>query len=155
MDTSESSARYAALVRELCATVGLGDAEHVLHTRAIEVEGFDVRLEHFENDLDALYANFHYGAVTAGRTLVVFRLMLEANLLIYAQDQAQLGLDTDTGGIVLVLRVPMAADVDGGMLADLLAHYAEHGRYWRQNIVEASDEMFESIVAGDFVWLRA
>jgi hypothetical protein len=155
LDTSESSARYAALVRDLCATVGLGDAEHVLRTRSIEVEGFDVRLEHFENDLDALYANFHYGAVTAGRTLVVFRLMLEANLLIYAQDQAQLGLDTDTGGIVLVLRVPMAADVDGAMLADLLAHYAEHGRYWRQNIVEASDDMFEGIVAGDFVWLRA
>jgi hypothetical protein len=155
LDTNDSSERYASLVRDLCATVGLADAEHVLRTRSIEVEGFDVRLEHFDNDLDALYANFHYGTVTAGRTLVVFRLMLEANLLIYAQDQAQLGLDTDTGGIVLVLRVPMTYDVDGSALADLLAHYAEHGRYWRKNIIESTDEMFEGIVAGEFTWLRA
>lgn len=150
-----SSERYAQLVRDLCYTVGLPDAEHVLRTRSIEVEGFDVRLEYFENDLEAIYANFHYGTVTAGRTLVVFRLMLEANLLIYAQDQAQLGLDTDTGGIVLILRLPMTPDINGGVLADLLAHYAEHGRYWRQNIIESTDEMFEGIVAGEYVWLRA
>jgi hypothetical protein len=155
LDTNDTSERYAQLIRDLCATVGLADAEHVLRTRSIEVEGFDLRLEYFENDLEAMYANFHYGTVTAGRTLVVFRLMLEANLLIYAQDQAQLGLDTDTGGIVLVLRVPMTYDVDGNTLADLLAHYAEHGRYWRQSIIESTDEMFEGIVAGEFVWLRA
>jgi hypothetical protein len=81
--------------------------------------------------------------------------MLEANLLIYAQDQAQLGLDTDTGGVVLVLRLPFADGLNGEGLADLLAHYAEHGRYWRQNIVESSDEMFEGIASGEFFWLRA
>ncbi len=135
--------------------VGLADADNVLRTRSIEVEGFDVQLEHFENDLDALYVNFHYGTVTPGRTLVVFRLMLEANLLIYAQDQAQLGLDMDTGSTVLVLRVPMSDDVDGAALADLLSHYAEHGRYWRKSIIESTEEMFEGIVAGEFSWLRA
>lgn len=150
-----SGERYGELVRELCMVVGLADAEHVLQTRTIEVEGFDVHLEYFENDLDAIYLNFHYGTVTAGRTLTVFRLMLEANLLIYAQDQAQLGLDTDTGGIVLALRIPMTPDVNGEVLADLLAHYAEHGRYWRRNIIESTDEMFEAIASGEYTWLRA
>ncbi|MGI4985276.1 MAG: CesT family type III secretion system chaperone [Janthinobacterium lividum] len=150
-----STERYQQLVEDLCAAVAMHDVEHVLETRCIEVEGFDVRLDHFENDELAIYLNFHYGAVTAGRTLVVFRLMLEANLLIYAQDQAQLGLDTDTGGIVLIVRVDMTADLDGEALADLLAHYAEHGRYWQRNILESTDEMFEGIAAGEFVWLRA
>jgi hypothetical protein len=150
-----SSERYTELITELCATVGLADVDHVLSTRSIEVEGFDVRLDYFERDLDAMYANFHFGTVTAGRTLVVFRLMLEANLLIYAQDQAQLGLDTDTGGIVLVLRLPFDGGLSGESLADLLAHYAEHGRYWRQNIVESSDEMFDGIASGEYMWLRA
>ncbi|QCP52290.1 molecular chaperone Tir [Trinickia violacea] len=150
-----SSERYTHLITELCATVGLADVEHVLSTRSIEVEGFDVRLDYFERDLDAMYANFHFGTVTAGRTLVVFRLMLEANLLIYAQDQAQLGIDTDTGGIVLVLRLPFDSDLSGESLADLLAHYAEHGRYWRQNIVESNDEMFDGIASGEYRWLRA
>jgi hypothetical protein len=150
-----SSERYTNLVTDLCRVVGLPDVDHVLRTRSIEVEGFDVHIDYFDNDLDAMYANFHYGTVTAGRTLVVFRLMLEANLLIYAQDQAQLGLDTDTGGIVLVLRLPFASDVNGESIADLLAHYAEHGRYWRQNIIESTDEMFEGILTGEYFWLRA
>jgi hypothetical protein len=147
--------RFTGLIRELCKVVGLPKAEPVIETGTLQVEGFDVRLEHFVEDPEAIYTNFHYGTVTAGRTLVVFRLMLEANLLIYAQDQAQLGLDTDTGGIVLILRLPMTPDVSGETIADLLAHYAEHGRYWRRNIVESTDEMFEDIASGVFMWLRA
>ncbi|UEP32595.1 MULTISPECIES: molecular chaperone Tir [unclassified Burkholderia] len=146
---------YAEVVRDVCSVVGLPDPDHVLSTRTIEVEGFEVQLDHFENDPQAMYVNFHYGTVSAGRTLVVFRLMLEANLVIYAQDQAQLGIDTDTGGIVLIVRLPLEHDVDGQVVADLLSHYAEHGRYWRSNIIESTDEMFEGIVAGDYFWLRA
>ncbi|PLZ00280.1 molecular chaperone Tir [Burkholderia sp. WAC0059] len=147
--------RYTEVVRDLCQAVDLPDPDYVLETRTIEVEGFDVHLDYFENDLDALYVTFHYGTVTAGRTLTVFRLMLEANLLIYAQDQAQLGLDADTGGIVLIIRLPFSPDLDGPMVADLLAHYAEHGRYWRNDIIEATDEMFDGLVSGEYFWLRA
>ncbi|BBO59484.1 CesT family type III secretion system chaperone [Mycoavidus sp. B2-EB] len=147
--------RYESLLGELCQAVGLPDLQHVLETRSIEVEGFDVQLEHIEEDPDAVYLNFHFGTVTAGRTLTVFRLMLEANLLIYAQDQAQLGLDPDSGGIILIVRVVMTDDVTGDWLADLLTHYAEHGRYWQKNIFESTDEMFEGIAAGQFQWIRA
>jgi Tir chaperone protein (CesT) family len=150
-----SADQYVYLVESLCQSVGLPDVDHVLEMRSIEVEGFDVRLDHFDTDEGAIYLNFDYGAVAAGRTLTVFRLMLEANLLIYAQDQAQLGLDVETGGIVLVVRVEMTDDLDGEMLADLLSHYAEHGRYWQKNIVESSDQMLDGIAAGEFVWLRA
>ncbi|MGG1948366.1 molecular chaperone Tir [Trinickia sp. NRRL B-1857] len=147
--------RYVDVVRETCAVVGLPDAEQVLQTRTLEVEGFDVRMDHFENDPQAMYVNFHYGTVTAGRTLTVFRLMLEANLLIYAQDQAQLGLDADTGGMILILRLPLTPDVTGEVIADLFTHYAEHGRYWRQNVIESSDDMFNGIASGTYYWLKA
>jgi hypothetical protein len=150
-----SDPRYLALVAQFCAVVGLPDVDYVQETGSVEVEGFEVRLEHVERDEDAIYANFHFGTVTAGRTLPIFRLMLEANLLIYAQDQAQLGIDSDTGSIVLILRLPFEPDFSGADLADLLVHYADHGRYWRQNIIESSDEMFEGIASGEFFWLRA
>ncbi|KKB62718.1 molecular chaperone Tir [Robbsia andropogonis] len=146
---------FADVVKDVCAVVDLPDPDYVLETRTLTVEGFDVRLDHFENDPEAMYVNFHYGTVTAGRTLLVFRLLLEANLLIYAQDQAQLGLDTDTGSIVLILRLPLSDDVDGTVVADLFTHYAEHGRYWRSNIIESSDEMFTGLINGDYTWLRA
>lgn len=155
MAANDNDERFAELIRDLCHTVGIVDIDGVLQSRSIEVEGFDVHLDYFENDLEAMYLNFHYGTVTAGRTLTVFRLMLEANLLIYAQDQAQLGIDSDTGGAVLILRLPFAADLSGARLAQLLSHYAEHGRYWRQNILDASDEMFTGITSGEYFWLRA
>lgn len=147
--------RYTEIVREVCGVVDLPDVDHILDTGTLEVEGFDVRLDHFESDPDAMYVNFHYGSITAGRTLVVLRLMLEANLLIYAQDQAQLGMDADTGGIVLIIRLPFSPDLDGQAVAEIFAHYAEHGRYWRQGIIESSDEMFDGLASGEFFWLRA
>ena len=147
--------RYVELVTQMCGVVGLPDPNAVLARGAVEIEGYEVLLSHFENDAQAMYLNFHYGIVTAGRTLRVFRLLLEANLQIYAQDQAQLGLNPDTGGILLIVRVPMTEEVDGTWLADTFNHYIEHGQYWRDNIVQATDEMFEGVCSGEYLWMRA
>jgi len=150
-----SHERFQQLVRALCETIDLPDADAVIARGTVEVDGFEVHLANFESDAGAMYLNFHYGIVTAGRTLRVFRLLLEANLSIYAQDQAQVGLDADTGGIVLIVRVPMSNSVDGPWLAETLSHYAEHGRYWQNNVVSSTDEMFAGICAGDYFWFRA
>lgn len=150
-----SHERFAQLVEELCGAVGLPDAQAVLERRSMEVEGFNVMLEHVEHDADAMYLQFDYGITTAGRTLRLFRLMLESNLLVYAQDQAQLGLNPDTGGALLIVRIPMAGDIDGAWLAETLVHYAEHGRYWRDQMSSSTEEAFEGIAAGDYTWLRA
>ncbi|ALV07562.1 CesT family type III secretion system chaperone [Roseateles depolymerans] len=147
--------QYHHLIHDLCEVVGLPDADAVMARQALEVEGFEVLLGHYENDPEALYLNFAFGSVTSGRSLRVYRLMLEANLSLYAQDQAQLGLDADTGVVLLVVRVPMFDGVDGVYLADTINHYVEHGRYWRENILQAEDEMFESLSMGDYTWLRA
>lgn len=146
---------FGALVLALCKTVNLPDAQDVLERGSIEVEGFEVMLTHYENDPAAMYITFHFGGVTAGRTLTVFRLMLESNLTVYAQDQAQMGINPETGGVVLIVRVPMSDDIDGAWLADTLAHYAEHGRYWRDSILASNDESFDGICSGDYFWLKA
>jgi hypothetical protein len=146
---------YSALVIALCEVIQLPDARDVLQRGAIEVEGFEVLMAHYDNDPTAMYLTFHFGVVTAGRTLTVFRLMLESNLTVYAQDQAQLGINPDTNGIVLIVRVPMSEDIDGAWLADTLAHYAQHGRYWRDSILASNDESFSAICAGDYFWLKA
>ncbi len=119
------------------------------------MEGFSVVVDHVSNDPGAMYLQFDYGITTAGRTLSIFRLMLESNLLVYAQDQAQLGLDPDTGSTQLIVRISMTDDIDGPWLFETLTHYAEHGRYWRDHLLQAPDEMYEAISAGDYLWLRA
>jgi hypothetical protein len=150
-----SHQRYVELVSQLCEATGLPTDQAVLARRKIEVEGFDVTVDHVESDPDAMYLQFEYGTTTAGRTLKIFRLMLESNLLVYAQDQAQLGLDPETGGALLIVRVPMSPDIDGAWLADTLVHYAEHGRYWRDNMQQAPEEMFEGLSSGEYLWMRA
>ena len=147
--------RYIELVTALCEQLEIPDVNAVLQSRRVEVEGFGVVLDHVTNDPEAMYLQFDYGITTAGRTLSIFRLMLESNLLVYAQDQAQLGLDPDTGSSQLIVRVPMTDDIDGPWLSETLTHYAEHGRYWRDHLLQAPDEMFEAISAGDYLWIKA
>lgn len=155
-----SSIRFEKIVHEMCEALDLPDVQSVLSRRVLWVEGFEVYLHMPEpqpaDDVqeEALYLRISYGLAPAGRTLTVFRLLLEANLSVYAQDQAQLGLN-DAGVIVLIVRVPLDDGVDGAWICDLLAHYAEHGRYWNNNIFVAHDEMFEGIATGIYLWLRA
>lgn len=147
--------RYRELVTQMCGVVNIPDAAAVLARGAVEIDGYEVLLTHFENDPEAMYLNFNFGIVTAGRTLRVFRLLLEANLQIYAQDQAQMGLNPDTGGVLLIVRVPMTDEIDGNWLAETFNHYIEHGQYWRDSIITATDEMFEGVCSGEYMWLRA
>jgi hypothetical protein len=147
--------RRNELIVELCGVLDIPGADAIVEAGMLEASGFDVAVDYLDEDPDAIYLNFEYGIVSSGRTLRIFRLLLESNLLIYAQDQAQLGLDPSTGGVILLLRVPLTADVDGLYLGELIAHYVEHGRYWRKNILESSDDMFDNIASGAFVWIRA
>lgn len=147
--------RRDSFIRDMCVHLQIPDADAIIAAGRLTVEGFEVIIDAVEEDLDAFYLNFDYGIVTGGRTLRVFRLMLEANVTIYAQDHAQLGLDGDTGGIILIVRVAYDPDIDGEQLAELLGHYAEHGRYWRDNILQTTDDMFENLANGTYVWIRA
>jgi hypothetical protein len=155
MSTDASFERFEELITSLCVVIDLPDAQSVLKSRRIEVDGFSVTLENFDTDPDSLYILFDYGIPTAGRTLCVFRLMLESNLLVYAQDEAQMGVDPETGAALLVVRVPMTEGVDGTWLAQTLAHYSDHGRYWRDNMMQSTDDLFEGIASGQYHWLRA
>jgi Tir chaperone protein (CesT) family len=147
--------RFTGLVEQLCGAIGLPDPAAVIERRVIEVEGFTVILDYIETDPRAMYLQFDFGIATSGRTLRIFRLMLESNLLIYAQDQAQLGLDPESGAVLLIMRVPFSRDLDGQWLAETLGHYAEHGRYWRNHLLEAPDDEFNGLAQGNFAWIKA
>jgi hypothetical protein len=143
------------LLRALCETIELPNADAVVESRMLDVEGFECSFEMPESDPGTLYLMFNFGITTAGRTMRLFKAMLEANITTYAQDQAQLGIDADTGVILLIVRVPAADDIDASWLADTLTHYASHGTYWRDNIFRSEDEMFEGLASGAYEWIRA
>jgi hypothetical protein len=149
-----SQERYAQLVAQLCEAVGLADHQAVIDRGSIEIEGMEVLVAHFENDPEAMYVNFCFGIVSAGRTLRVFQMMLEANLTLYAQDQAQMGLNPDTGAVILIVRLPTSEDIDGQWIAETLNHYAEHGRYWQGNLIDANEDMYVGLCSGEYFWMK-
>jgi len=149
-----SAERYAELVHALCDAVKIGDPEGALERGAVEVDGFQVQTRYYENDPEAMYLNFELGPVATIRQLRVFQLMLESNLTLYAQDQAQLGLDPETAGVLLCVRVPITDEIDGAWMSETCAHYTEHGRYWRDNLSNASDDMFNGLCEGRYMWMR-
>jgi Tir chaperone protein (CesT) family len=143
------------LLLELCEAVGFHDTASVIQRRVIEVEGFECSFDTPESDPDSFYVLLSFGLPTAGRTLKVFRAMLESNLLVYAQDQAQLGIDPETGSVLLIARISLGDDIDGAWLADTITHYCEHGRFWRDHLLCSDDDMFDGIASGEYFWLRA
>lgn len=145
---------FRELVVDLCTTVGLPDADAILERGQVEVDGYLVDLDFNPDDDDAICLIFDFGTVSAGRSLQVFRLMLEANYNVYASDQAILGMDGDTGNVSLLVRCPFSQDLDGNKLADTLGHYSEHGDYWRKIIFSSPDESYNSLLNGRYEWIR-
>jgi len=146
--------RFVQLVHALCDAAGLEDAQTALAHEAIEVDGLSVQLHHTENDAQALYLHFDFGAVSTVRRLRAYQLMLESNLTLYAQDQAQLCLNAETGHALLTVRVHMGDEIDGAWLVSTCNHYSEHGKYWRDNISNALDDAFNGLCEGHYMWMR-
>ncbi|WPB57937.1 CesT family type III secretion system chaperone [Xylophilus sp. GOD-11R] len=142
------------LLREFCDTVGLYPPE-ILRRKQVQVKGMEVNFTRPAAGAEHFFFSYQFGAIAAGRTLKVFRLMLEANILVYAKDDAVIGMDPDTGGVVLSVRGTFGPGATGRWLADTLAHFAEHAIYWRKNILDCIDEMFNGISSGKYQWMRA
>lgn len=143
------------LLTDFCREVGLPDAARIISRRLVQVKGMDVTFWHVEDDdPDHLYLHFQWGVIGAGRTLSAWRLMLEANLLIYAKGNAQIALDPDSGVVLLVVKLVFDAQLTGSVLAEKLAHYGEHGLYWQGNILNCPDDQFTGIASGDYQWIR-
>jgi hypothetical protein len=147
------SEQFVRLVSGLCETAGL-DTQTALNQGAVEIDGFPVQFHHTPNDPEAMYLHFDFGTVVTIRMLRCYQLMLESNLTLYAQDQAQLCLDPATQAAVLTVRIPMSDEIDGAWLVTTCNHYTEHGKYWRDNVSNAHDDMFNGLCEGHYMWMR-
>jgi hypothetical protein len=150
-----STERFEELVHALCAATNLPDPELAVQNGFVEVDGFHIQLRYHENDPEAMYMNFDYGPIHTRRTYRVCRLMLEANMSLYAQDQAQFSMEAETETMLLCVRVPMTEEIDGAWMAETCAHYTEHGKYWRDNLSNASDDMYNGLCEGRYMWIKA
>lgn len=147
-----------SFIDQLTQALGCQVNQYNRSTLYFHLENFLITLhlpqasQKFEDD--AAFLHISFGLVTAGRTLRIYRLLLEANLTVYAQDQAQLGINPEDDNIILISRIPIDGDFNAYRIAELAYHYVEHGRYWKNTLMECNDDMYEDLCTGHYLWIR-
>lgn len=145
----------AALLCAICRVVDIEDVGSVVSQRRMTINGLEVRFWEIEQaGVARIFAQFDLGAVPPGRTLQAWRLVLEANGVLYATSPARMALGPETGAVLLVVELEGVGEDAGADSATRLEHFAQHGLYWQLNILSSTDEQFDGIASGTYVWIR-
>ncbi|MES2634748.1 MAG: CesT family type III secretion system chaperone [Pseudomonadota bacterium] len=133
--TAES---YDELIRAFAAHIGL-DGELLAKTQEVMIDGLSVGLacEGMEGAFDLLYF-VDLGAPPAERAPAVYRTLLQANNLWAGTGGATLGLQADTGAVILAGRIDLASVTPEG-LAAMLDGFTDTGQFWK-NVVAGQTE---------------
>lgn len=128
---------YEQILRSLAVDVGL-DPEELLSTEEIVVDHETIGLQ---LDGDPQSGDLVFFAVlgkpSAGGRERVLRTLLEANHFWIGTGGCTLGLQPETGNVILCGRIRLE-DIDGPQLAGLLDAFADTSAYWRDWIDRAS-----------------
>ncbi|MFA5489280.1 MAG: type III secretion system chaperone [Candidimonas sp.] len=128
------TARYKAILSELAFEVGLESADDLLSTEELiigeRVIGFSYEPYDVNDPVDGDIVFFAVlGGVPSGRELGFYRLLLEANHLWAGTGGAVLGLQRNTGNVVLAARLPLER-LQADHLAGALEAFAETADFW-------------------------
>lgn len=129
--TADSPQAYEDLLSAFAARVGL-DPRAFLKTQELVIEGLHIGLTYAGQGGagDLLYfANL--GAPAAGREAVVYKALLQANHMWAGTGGATLGVQMDTGNVVLAGQLDFRELGPEG-LAGLLDAFAETAIFWRR-----------------------
>ncbi len=133
---------YTDLIKSFANHVGL-DAEALAKTEEIVIDGLKVGLQ-YEGDEDmgdiVYFANL--GAPADHRIAEVYKTLLHANNLWAGTGGATLGLQPETGSIILAGRIDFNG-VSAASLAMLLDAYADTALHWKKYIADQLEEHAE------------
>lgn len=125
------------LLRAFCAEVGIDDAEAVVMSAEVVIDGLAVQMLAQDEDGESLTLFADLGVPDAARRADVHRQLLEANLLWNATGGAILGVHPATAAVGLAARLPLPA-LDGKMLAEAVARFVTVAEHW-QTVVAGRD----------------
>lgn len=128
-----------ALLEDLCAALNVQDAQAVVRSGMIDIDGVTVYVEGRSGvyaDEVVVYADL--GAVPPAKAADIHRNLLEANLFWAGTGSATIGLHPETGHAVLAYQTPMA-DLNGAALAAAATQFAKIAAYWRRFIANGGE----------------
>lgn len=127
------------LLEELCNELKVEDAEAVVRSGMIDINGVTVYVEGRDGvyaDDAVIYADL--GAVPAEKAGDIHRNLLEANLFWAGTGSATIGLHPETGHAILAYQTPMA-DLTGASLAVAATQFAKIAAYWQRFIANGGE----------------
>jgi Tir chaperone protein (CesT) family len=123
---------FQALLAELLRTIGASATPTLSGTGLCRFNGLDVAIYHDERtDPNNVHAYIAFGAVPVARQREVFRTLLLRHVNLPPPHRAVVGLDSASGNIVLVARIPFDAGLSGVRLAGILRRLIRQVLIWR------------------------
>lgn len=121
---------YEKLLRGLADHLGL-DGDLLARTQELVIDDLSVGLayEGLEGFGDVLYF-VNLGATQPGCSPEVYRTLLQANNMWAGTGGATLGLQSDTGNVILAGRVDLSTITPEG-LAAMLDGFSDTGQFWK------------------------
>ena len=128
--------RYDGLVRAMARCLG-EDPEAVVRDEGLLLDGFIIALA-YEGTPDVGDIAFvtELGVPAPSREQEVCRAMLAANNLWVGTGGTTLGIQAETGCVVLCGRFPVER-LDGDLLAAMLRHFAYIARIWQMYVTDS------------------
>lgn len=120
---------FERVVRELCAEVGVDEADQVVATSEILIDGLAVQFMPSDEDGEGMVVFADLGIPDEVRRPEVHRMLLEGNLMWNATGGGVLGVHPQTGAVGLSAGVRLDG-IDGRALSEIVARFVTVAEYW-------------------------
>ena len=118
------------ILREFCNEVGIADADTVVSTSEIVVDGLTVAMLASDEEGDGLTLFAELGSPDESGREGAYRRLLEANFLWRGTGGGVLGIHPGTGTVGLCARIDLDG-LDGKLLADIANRFITVAQYWQ------------------------
>lgn len=134
-----SQKTYTDLIEAFAAEIGL-DAQPLLKTQEVVIDGLAIGLAYEGNDDFADFVYFvDLGAAPEHRQHEVHERLLQANCLWAGTGGATLGLQPDTGHVILASRLELEG-MTAESLAALLDVFVDTAAFWKSYLADGAAE---------------
>lgn len=139
----EKDIAYRCLLDDLCQHANIilpKDQEDFYYTANLKVDEVDFSLMPGSDDnANALLFFSDFGMMPLEFETTAMRRLLEANLVMMGVGRPNFGINFTTGHVLLSGAVPIAG-MDGKKLLEMLHHYANQAKNWRENYFMLDEE---------------
>src|SRR5437868_449585 len=140
---------YCRLIDELCKQFNITDVKPEYEICKLQFNDTDFILRHGgQIDPEGLYVFCDFGEPPAAQTELALQRLLAVNLFMYGDSTPNYGINSVTGHVTFMFRLPMPR-VNLAVLLAMMAQTTVQMRAWRKTFLLDASESLPSIPSSD------